>query len=105
MDCFPAFQTQRQKRKPKLARGPRGNNSAWLERNIWWIPRKCLTCRTTNNSSVKEGNKYVPYSQHDGKHQGHHRPLRQTILIGLDNGGKQITAADAAKGLKPFVKD
>lgn len=25
-------------------------------------------------------------------------------LIDLDNGGKQITAADAAKGLKPFVK-
>jgi hypothetical protein len=27
------------------------------------------------------------------------------ILIDLDNGGKQITAADAAKGLKPFVKE
>ena len=26
------------------------------------------------------------------------------ILIDLDNGGKRITAADAAKGLKPFVK-
>lgn len=27
------------------------------------------------------------------------------ILIDLDNGGKQITAADAVKGLKPFVKE
>ena len=26
------------------------------------------------------------------------------ILIDLDNGGKRITAADAAKDLKPFVK-
>ncbi len=26
------------------------------------------------------------------------------ILIDLDNGGKRITAADAARGLKPFVK-
>ena len=26
------------------------------------------------------------------------------ILIDLDNGGKRITAADAVKGLKPFVK-
>ena len=26
------------------------------------------------------------------------------ILIDLDNGGKQITAADAAQGLKPFVR-
>ena len=26
------------------------------------------------------------------------------ILIDLDNGGKKITAADAAKDLKPFVK-
>lgn len=25
------------------------------------------------------------------------------ILIDLDNDGKQITAADAAKGLKPFT--
>ena len=27
------------------------------------------------------------------------------VLIDLDNGGKKITAADAAKGLKPFVKE
>ncbi|MGI6224413.1 MAG: DUF362 domain-containing protein [Prevotella sp.] len=27
------------------------------------------------------------------------------ILIDLDNGGKRITASDAAKGLKPFVDD
>ncbi|HEY9543829.1 DUF362 domain-containing protein [Prevotella sp.] len=27
------------------------------------------------------------------------------VLIDLDNGGKRITAADAAKGLKPFVSD
>ena len=27
------------------------------------------------------------------------------ILIDLDNGGKRITAAEAAKGLKPFVKE
>jgi uncharacterized Fe-S center protein len=26
------------------------------------------------------------------------------ILIDLDNGGKRITAAEAAKGLKPFVQ-
>jgi len=26
------------------------------------------------------------------------------ILIDLDNGGRRITAADAAKGLKPFKK-
>ena len=26
-------------------------------------------------------------------------------LIDLDNGGKEITAADAAKDLKPFVKE
>ena len=26
------------------------------------------------------------------------------VLIDLDNGGKRITAADAVKGLKPFVK-
>lgn len=27
------------------------------------------------------------------------------VLIDLDNGGKRITAAEAVKGLKPFVKD
>ena len=27
------------------------------------------------------------------------------ILIDLDNGGKQITAAEAAQGLKPFVAE
>ena len=27
------------------------------------------------------------------------------VLIDLDNSGKIITAADAAKGLKPFVKE
>ena len=27
------------------------------------------------------------------------------ILIDMDNGGKHITAKDAAKGLKPFVKE
>lgn len=27
------------------------------------------------------------------------------ILIDLDNGGKRITAAEAAQGLKPFVDD
>ena len=27
------------------------------------------------------------------------------ILIDLDNGGKRITAAEAVKGLKPFVQD
>ena len=27
------------------------------------------------------------------------------VLIDLDNGGRQITAAEAAKDLKPFVKD
>ena len=26
------------------------------------------------------------------------------ILIDLDNGGRRITAADAVKGLKPFVQ-
>ena len=26
------------------------------------------------------------------------------ILIDLDNGGKRITAQEAAKGLKPFVQ-
>ena len=27
------------------------------------------------------------------------------VLIDLDNGGKRITAAEAAKGLKPFVQE
>ena len=27
------------------------------------------------------------------------------VLIDLDNGGKRITAAEAAEGLKPFVSD
>jgi uncharacterized Fe-S center protein len=27
------------------------------------------------------------------------------VLIDLDNGGKRITAAEAVKGLKPFVKE
>ena len=27
------------------------------------------------------------------------------VLIDLDNGGKRITAAEAVKGLKPFVQE
>lgn len=27
------------------------------------------------------------------------------ILIDLDNGGKRITAAEAVKGLKPFIQN
>ena len=135
-------------------------------------------CGSTNNSSVNDGNKYVPYSQREGSEAvvyftrnlspegliaayekvngeitgkvgilsstdilavdqacidiiyamtaDEHKDiverietrhgLRQLsymkelgmghdkyILIDLDNDGKQITAADAAKGLKPFT--
>lgn len=47
----------------------------------------------------KTGNKYVPYMKELG--MGNDR----YILIDLDNGGKRITAAEAVKGLKPFVKE
>lgn len=47
----------------------------------------------------KTGNKYVPYMKELGMDNDRY------ILIDLDNGGKRITAAEAVKGLKPFVKE
>ena len=67
-------------------------------------------CGTTNNSSVKDGNKYIPYAQREGEEAVVYftRNLSADGLIAAYEkvcGEKRITAADAAKGLKPFVKE
>ena len=84
-------------------------------------------CGTTNNSGVKDGkwfqkmsvgshlvnyNSMVALTHFKGHTQGGFGGSNKNIgmghdkyiLIDLDNGGKKITAADAAKDLKPFVK-
>ena len=52
-----------------------------------------------NRIESRHGFRQLTYMKELG--MGHDR----YILIDLDNGGKQITAADAAQGLKPFVQE
>ena len=76
-----------------------------------------VSCGTTNNSSVRDGNQFVPYEQRNGEEavvyftrnlsaEGLMAAYEKVACeIGGNVGGKVITAADAAKGLKPFVKE